>query len=47
MYVCVCVPCMFGCPWKSEKGTGSPEVGVTGSCEPPDRGAGDRTQDTW
>lgn len=38
------MPCVFGCPLKSEAGIGSPGAGVAGVCEPPDVSAGDRTQ---
>lgn len=50
--VCVCAPaCMYmcanahecRCPQRPEKGVGFSGSGVTGSCEPPDGGAGNKT----
>lgn len=37
--VCMCAMCLQR-PWSPELGIGSPRIGVTGNCEPPDEGAG-------
>ena len=36
--VSLCAPCVFRCS-QSQEDIGSPEVGVTGSCESPDKSA--------
>lgn len=33
--VCMCIPCVSGCPWKPKEDVGSLGAEVTGGCEPP------------
>lgn len=44
--ICMCI-CVCVCVWWPEEGLRSPGVGVTGTCEPPDMGAGTWPQFLW